>query len=83
MLPRLQAEESMNTVTATAIGTGSAQRSDRERIMAGWQRQTQPEGRRSRVTIGQRALVLATMGIVTVIVKKEPEPKAHLELHTD
>lgn len=46
MLPRLQAEESIRATQHVAVGTGSLERGDSQRITDRWAAAAQPNGRR-------------------------------------
>lgn len=61
MLPRLQAEESLRRVTEYAIGSGAADKHERQRVMRAWERHA--EGPRPTMTPEQLTQQAQAMGI--------------------
>lgn len=75
MMPRLQAEEALLLVTATALGTGSLDKHEARRTMAEWRKVADGPQPRQRLSPEQRNIMLRSAGIgVRVVPVKVTQP---------
>lgn len=70
MLPILQAEESLNRITETAVGTGSLKKDEREKVMRELQRRADERKQKRTVDTNVKMAQLASMGIEVVDLRK-------------
>jgi hypothetical protein len=75
MIARLQAEEALAVVTATALGSGSLEKSEARRIQAAWRKAAEGPHVRPQLSPEQRNIMLRSAGIgVRVVPVKVPVP---------